>query len=321
MKLSPEEKIAQRVLKKYALEPPFDVRELIEEFADVEEVYLPFNVDAIFLNNSERPRVILNADRSARRMRFTIGHEIGHIKIPWHIGTLACHTEEKSSSSVEKILYSYIEMEANRFSAELLMPSAYIKKVVKSETNIQSIIETIFNDCQTSIFATCLKVVPFLEEGYVINVEYNGEGAWHKSPNTSINIYNDIDPSYLTRTSTKHGSFKINNNIYTVNWWKFDFSHYSLFTDVPKEKATEMIKKILLDVESNPDIRQKYLYTINGICGNANNGANSETEYFTQLKQRFVNYRTQLKVIIEHPEFERFLQKKAIEVIAKKKLK
>lgn len=64
MKLRPEEKIAQRIIDKYKLELPVDIYGLIQQFADVEEEQLPFDVDAIFLNEGQRPKVILNADKA-----------------------------------------------------------------------------------------------------------------------------------------------------------------------------------------------------------------------------------------------------------------
>jgi Zn-dependent peptidase ImmA (M78 family) len=317
-KSRPEEKIAQKVIKKYNLQLPIDVHGLIQQLADVEEDDLPVNVDAIFLNKGrKKPLVILNRDRSPLRKRFTLGHEIGHILIPWHIGTLVCHTE--GYSSVDEFLYDQIEHEANRFSTELLMPSSFIEKVVEKKVNIQDIIETIFNECEVSVSAACLRIVSYLDPGYVCNIEYDSQVVGkYKSPETAINLYSDIDWEHLTNASSEHGNFRIQN--YTVNWWKFGHSNQHIFKDVPKETAPEILNRIVQSVESDPDVRQHVIRVINGICGSANNRSENEVEYYNQLKQRVIN-RPDLRHIVNHSEFDDFLRKKVIEVMNRKKRK
>lgn len=275
--MTPEEKVAQRVIQKYNLVPPVRISELITEFADVEEVYLPFDADAIFLNQGDRPRVLLNMDRTHRRKRFTLGHELGHIKIPWHIGTLVCHTKESSVPEVDRYLYGTTELEANRFAAELLMPTTFLQRVCEQD---------------------------------------EGAMVWHRSPQTAINIFGDIAPSQLSMDASNMGQFHFQN--YIVNWWEFRFTENTIFTNVPREKSTEMLKRILLDVESDLVKRQKYSQVINGVCGSANNGAGTEMEYFSQLKQRFNNYKHKLDIVTSHPDFDDFLRKKSIEIIRRK---
>lgn len=197
------------------------------------------------------------------------------------------------------------------------MPSTYIQKVIHDNDSFETIIQTIFEKCGTSLLATVFKAVPYLEPGYVVIVEFNGQGVlWQRSSGTDINP-RGINISLLTKASTENGRFDIQN--YTVNWWKFEYSEQDVFQDVPEEKSTDMIKRILIDVEANPEKRKKYLYSINGVCGSANNNSSTEQEYFTRLKQKFIYYKEKLGAVMDHPDFDRFLQKKAIEVIAKKK--
>ena len=81
--------LARRVLKKYKLEPPINVRELATRYAKIEVFSLLLNVDGVSLHiksKGRKPTIILNDNRPPTRKRFTLAHEIGHILIPWHIG-------------------------------------------------------------------------------------------------------------------------------------------------------------------------------------------------------------------------------------------
>ncbi|MDB5998981.1 MAG: hypothetical protein JWP52_680, partial [Rhizobacter sp.] len=60
------------------------------------------------------------------RQKFTLAHELGHVIIPWHIGTIVSSHEFDDSLDSE---YSRLEAEANLFAAELLMPSRWITEI------------------------------------------------------------------------------------------------------------------------------------------------------------------------------------------------
>lgn len=71
------------------------------------------------------------------RRRFTISHEIGHLKIPWHGGSIACHIDEGGASvSGDQYLR---EGEAHRFASELLMPTEWMRMVIAEEDTIERI--------------------------------------------------------------------------------------------------------------------------------------------------------------------------------------
>lgn len=86
---------------------------------------------------------------------FCIGHELGHYKIPGHYEQLltnGCHVSSAGFVSNEKY-----ELEADHFSAGLLMPS-YLFDVALG--NVQSglkAVETLSNDCETSLTATAIR--------------------------------------------------------------------------------------------------------------------------------------------------------------------
>lgn len=67
--------------------------------------------------------IFFSANSPRPRQRFTIGHELGHFLLPWHRQTsFQCTSEDISSRSNKNW-----EIEANRFSAELLIPVPQLK--------------------------------------------------------------------------------------------------------------------------------------------------------------------------------------------------
>lgn len=78
--------------------------------------------------------ILLNPKSSKQRQRFTIGHELGHFLIPTHTTdgnrNFSCTKEDLQASSSDKNA-SRREIEANLFSAELLMPEQYFKTDIR----------------------------------------------------------------------------------------------------------------------------------------------------------------------------------------------
>lgn len=75
--------------------------------------------------------ILLSRSSSAKRKRFSIGHELGHFLLPTHkpqSGGLSCSPGDlKSDDAGAKNRHARIEAEANRFAAHLLMPPRKIR--------------------------------------------------------------------------------------------------------------------------------------------------------------------------------------------------
>jgi IrrE N-terminal-like domain len=83
--------LAQRVVARFNLSPPVDAAIVVERYADLEYCTIPFRVDGICLDLKrigKRPTIIINVDQPSRRRRFTLAHELGHVLIPWHRGSV-----------------------------------------------------------------------------------------------------------------------------------------------------------------------------------------------------------------------------------------
>jgi Zn-dependent peptidase ImmA (M78 family) len=78
----------------------------------------------------EPPTIYVNSSSSATRQRFTIAHELGHFFL--HGDRQRAFRDTFSSQGLH-----LHEIEANRFSAELLMPAHWVKAYLRYESPIQ----------------------------------------------------------------------------------------------------------------------------------------------------------------------------------------
>lgn len=77
--------------------------------------------------------ILVNKTARAGRRRFTIGHELGHFCMPTHKPIegdrfLCSRDDMRRWSAAEQDTYARMEVEANRFSALLLMPPPMLRK-------------------------------------------------------------------------------------------------------------------------------------------------------------------------------------------------
>lgn len=79
--------------------------------------------------------ILINENSRPQRQRFTIGHELGHYLNPWHNpgseGQFMCKAQDMVASGNPVGGRQKMEVEANQFSAELLMPSQFMRDDVK----------------------------------------------------------------------------------------------------------------------------------------------------------------------------------------------
>ena len=141
LETKPEIRLAQHIAKKYGLKPGFNIEQFASEFVNVQKDAIPYDVDGLFFGfNTEgkKPTIMINSEISPRRQLFTLAHEIGHFFIPWHIGLIICHIDV--NDPFLDYIYGETETEANRFAAELLMPSELISERIKDKS-VKEVIE------------------------------------------------------------------------------------------------------------------------------------------------------------------------------------
>ncbi len=223
----PEQKIAHLIAKKYSLYPPVDVLSVLKKYADYEEDVIPYNVDGVCVNDSEKPLVILNLNQSDNRKRFTLAHELGHLVIPWHVGMISCHTESKVGYD-EKLISNYsMELEANNFAAEILMPTTWIVDIIEKYEirGLSYVIKTISKEAEVSLYAATFTVFNLLPYGYIafIKDKEKDYGKHLESPGTEILIPFKgglIDKDWLNKCAIDFDEIYMDS--YTISWWKIE---------------------------------------------------------------------------------------------------
>jgi Zn-dependent peptidase ImmA (M78 family) len=87
-------------------------------------IYISENMPIIGVNSLQHPN----------RQRFTIAHEIGHLELHRHLISGKVHVDKSfpvqfaglNRDAISALGTETIEVEANRFAAELLMPTAFL---------------------------------------------------------------------------------------------------------------------------------------------------------------------------------------------------
>jgi Zn-dependent peptidase ImmA (M78 family) len=93
----------------------------------------------LYQKNPKAVTIILNKAQSPKRKRFSIAHEIGHFEMKHqtevHVDKKMLFRNEVSAAAIDPI-----EIDANAFAAELLMPAEWVK------TSYRELVQKSFSD-------------------------------------------------------------------------------------------------------------------------------------------------------------------------------
>jgi Zn-dependent peptidase ImmA (M78 family) len=157
--------------------------------------------EGMLMTNPEKSRgvILVKANGNPQRRRFTVGHELGHYLLPWHRQTeFSCTAQDikesppdgKSNRGVE------MEVEANAFASELLMPSVPFRRFLRElgEPTIEHVVQ-LSARFDTSIEATARRFLNVC--GYPVAFVFSQGSTiryWTKGP----------DFPYLLRVRNGH---------------------------------------------------------------------------------------------------------------------
>lgn len=260
--------LAKRFIKRENITVPVKILKVIEKFAILESVDMPFT-DAICTEVKKKPIVYYNNNISERRLNFTMAHELGHILIPWHTDIISCHTEEDYGNVDEE--YEVLEREANTFASELLMPRSWLSEVIASNNGrgVEEIIETVSSLANVSFAAAAIAVKNSLGPDYVI-IENNKEFGFTFKRCNKENIFNLREKSensfeWLTINSVKYGSYELNNS--SVRWVilgedKDELFIKNKFSNLGKEELVKEFKYLFDEKKISPSVNLNKLKNI-----------------------------------------------------------
>ncbi|MCC6901252.1 MAG: ImmA/IrrE family metallo-endopeptidase [Polyangiaceae bacterium] len=309
-----EKRFARLFAERHSLEPPVPVEDVLRGFAKIEIDNLPGSADAIVLRKTgSRPLVVVSTRIASNRRRFTLAHELGHIVLPWQVGSAFCHPQVTYIARDD--FHVELEAQANRFATELLVPERWLAgKLGNHRDKLAERIVQIANEAQVSPItasialgsvyafqaATC--ITDSTGKKYLARSEtclLRREHAWWSDPESVEAIGGEVTRKQL-------GTF----TLHAVTFG----SPGSAWVGAPAQDSKAILKQI---AESLPvSQREHLLKQVSGVVGAANNyqeGHSSAEALLRVLYQRFLGHQ-ELKSISQHPLFANFLSAKAHEL-------
>lgn len=123
---------ARQVLERTECHIPVDIRAVTTAYGLViRDQALEDEVSGMLVVRGERALIGVNADHHEHRRRFTIAHELGHFLLHRDQNSVfidAFYRDTTSSEGTKKL-----EIEANAFASELLMPEATVRERVGAQ--------------------------------------------------------------------------------------------------------------------------------------------------------------------------------------------
>lgn len=331
--LQPEARIARQVLKRLNISPPIDVEAIAQKYASVEYIALPFDIDGVSLYlkiPKKRPRILVNSTPPLRRRRFTLAHELGHILIPWHMGTIVDDAQYVIAGTAieyrrDIALYRQMEGEANAFAAELLMPSEWVHSIVSSEVDLVSMHDAVMSQANVSPIAALFAMIKHLPAGYVFcvvdeanTVVYSGRSQGTLANALTPREHVDLETAY-SYAANKFDTI-IGDNTYV--WWQLPETIHLPDVDDPREWRVILDEICEVLNFPRPD-RPTLKMSINGSIAYANGVVKRSDNYcpeaiYSSCIQRLSSHKI-YGGIVAHPDFEKVLKKRAQEMYLRNK--
>lgn len=287
---------------------------------DLEEEPFPADCDAVVFRlaaEEGRPRIVLNSLRPPARRRFTLAHELAHYFVPWHLGTIICHTDPGADAEDHEVLHWAMEQEANEFASEFLIPTAWLRSVFREEANTERAIARV-EEARTSLPAACYALRDFLPPGHVLAVlePLRVVRYLFRSDGTNVNTPHRgerLDFSTLNAVATEHAAIPFANQ--TLYWWYFEPTSSLLVESDDDRRPTEIVRDMLADVFADQDEREAAFRSIQAVSGYAKNVASNyePSTLLATLRQRFAQ-RPEFREVVAHPDFELWLSRRAEEL-------
>lgn len=317
-----EEKLAQKVLKKYDLVPPYDIMTLVEKKAIIAFHTFPFKADGITVDiKSDKPRIYINNafDIPKTRQKFTIAHELGHIFLPWHKGTIASDINEYNFSA--HMMYRDMESEANRFASELLMPTNWIINILDQDIPFKARLKKILQDAGVSLEAALIKIDNTCTQRRIVAIfsndiciqEVTGSKArkFHFHENKYSNVQKKI--SSLNDVNEYEEFSMQGKNFITFIIKEPDLNE---FDRVDHRPWREILQQILVETDTK-DYHLSINATVPTPVGNAKiNGVTNIKEVCALVKLNY-SHKTHLNEVVSHDLFPVYIRKRVEELMAK----
>lgn len=229
----------------------------------IKEIPSSGGFDGYLLKYGDTFGIMINASiKNEARKNFTIAHEIGHSEIPHHKGR-----EFKClSSSIGIMLGKDLEIEANDFAAELLMPASFIEEETGNYSIGLEVIKSITEKCETSLTSSALRYIKYCPEiavvvmsennkikYFVLSEEANKRKLFLDS-GTSLNKFS-VAYDFFDKDGNVSDSNEDNQQVDISAWFPaLDYSQYDCFENaIALPNFNQVISLVWLTEKYNDD--------------------------------------------------------------------
>ena len=310
-----EANLARRLVQRFGLTPPIDLAAIASRYASIEYRSIPQTIDGICLDLKRpgvRPTIIINLDRPKRRRRFTFAHELGHVLIPWHRGSLY----DDFSIMDADIQFDRHEMEgeANRFASELLMPSPWAQHIVQTTADFGMAISLVQKKAEVSTIASVIRLIGLAEPNHIFALCDEAGTVLNagRSPGTLASApgrHDKLNATHLNELAERRGGLDIGAT--RVYWWKLP-QEMALVRLASLGDWQLMLNEMLHNLADPAADRHSVRQSINGVIGATNSRmrGSSPEALLAALTQRFHSRATEDRLyaeLVHHPCFRDFL--------------
>lgn len=234
----PEQLVAEIMRQNPQMLVPVPIEEIarlagISKVASIEST----GFEGTLITNLEKSdgHIFYNSRVPRPRQRFTIGHELGHFLLPWHRqATFKCSADDLKTTKAGW------ELEANRFSAELLMPQALLARECSPsrEFDLADVIR-VRDAFGTSMESTIRRIIERSELAYAVvfshenRVRYANFSEYFKA-RLSVRKASPLPAKSLSRLGTSSIDDWYEINAY---WWLDDSQRAGTLPDSVYEQT------------------------------------------------------------------------------------
>ncbi len=323
--LRPEQRLAAELVRRFRLVPPVDLRDLIEHFADLEVVAIPGDCDGLVVGlhgPAERPVILVRSGGSNLRRRFTLAHELGHVLMPWHLGGgFLCDTGRLADLE-DSFRASAAETQANRFAAELLVPSTWLdERVDELGSDEAGPLLAAIREADVSAHVACLRLMAALPAGHVFVIVGSDNRVMlsGQTPGTGVNPPDrgeEVDRARLDRFSASAETVSYGGR--RVLWWRVMGAGERLESDTDPRSSTEVLRDALTRHTGGVDLQQSLSSVVGAAYGNARQERDTTPEaLLVRFRGRFAKERGLPDGLLRDDDFELWLRKRALELSAR----
>ena len=237
--------------------------------------------------------------------------------IPWHVGSII---DEIDTSESPDDSYFAIEVEANRFASELLMPTDWVHDQIRTSENPLDALFGIFNAAQVSLQAASIKFINCLPSNYVIASSKGGRVDWSSRSDGTLA---GMVPRGTNLASVNPFPFSCNRWTRQLNGYSYDLWCFDVLDKLSKcddsKPWREILDEIVCQIIPGEPEQKRFKASINGVTSNANGmvrrDRRPETILSAMLQRLHASalHDTRYAALVSHPLFQAFCDARALD--------